>query len=98
MKRVLTALVLIPVALGLIFRAPPLFVRSALAAVGLLCLHEFYGLVRQRGVQPYAVAGMAAGALLILLPLSTFSAKGKSENGEANVTIFHNNGHDENFL
>jgi phosphatidate cytidylyltransferase len=68
MKRVLTALVLIPVALGLIFLAPPLFVRAALAAVGLLCLHEFYGLVRQRGVQPYIVAGMAAGALLVLLP------------------------------
>ncbi|MDA0204864.1 MAG: phosphatidate cytidylyltransferase [Acidobacteria bacterium] len=68
MKRVLTALVLIPVALGLIFLAPPLFVRAALAAVGLLCLREFYGLVRQRGAQPYAVAGMAAGALLVLLP------------------------------
>ncbi len=68
MKRVLTALVLIPVALGLIFLAPPLFVRAALAAVGLLCLREFYGLVRQRGVQPYAVAGMAAGAVLVLLP------------------------------
>jgi phosphatidate cytidylyltransferase len=68
MKRVLTALILIPVALGLIFLAPPLFVRAALAAVGLLCLHEFYGLMRHRGVRPYAVAGMASGALLILLP------------------------------
>jgi len=68
MKRVLTALVLIPAALVLIFLAPPLYVRAALAAVGLLCLHEFYGLVRQRGVQPYMRAGMAAGALLVLLP------------------------------
>ena len=42
--------------------------RAALALVGMLCLHEFYGLVRQRGAQPYAVAGMAAGALLVLLP------------------------------
>lgn len=69
MKRVLTALVLIPAALGLIFLAPPLFVRAALAAVALLCLHEFYGLVRHRSVQPYAMVGMAAGALLILLPI-----------------------------
>ena len=68
MNRVLTALVLIPVALGLIFLAPPIFVRAALAAVALLCLHEFYGLVRHRGTQPYVVAGMAAGALLVLLP------------------------------
>ena len=68
MKRVLTALVLIPAALGLIFLASPLLVRAALAAVGLLCLHEFYGLLRQRGVQPYTLAGMAAGVLLVLLP------------------------------
>jgi phosphatidate cytidylyltransferase len=68
MKRVLTALVLIPAAIGLIFLAPPLIVRAALAAVGLLCLHEFYGLVRQRGVRPYTMAGMAAGGLLVLLP------------------------------
>lgn len=69
MKRVLTALVLIPAALGLIFLAPPLLVRAALAGVALLCLREFYGLVRQRGMQPYLLAGMAAGALLVLLPI-----------------------------
>jgi phosphatidate cytidylyltransferase len=68
MKRVLTALVLIPAALGLIFLAPPLFARAALAAVALLCLHEFYGLARQLGAQPYMLAGMSAGALLVLLP------------------------------
>jgi phosphatidate cytidylyltransferase len=68
MKRVLTALVLIPAALGLIFLAPPLLARAALAAVGLLCLHEFYGLVSRRGARPYPLAGMAAGALLVLLP------------------------------
>lgn len=68
MKRVLTALVLIPAALGLIFLAPPLIVRAALAAVALLCLHEFYRLVRHRGARPYVLAGMAAGALLVLLP------------------------------
>lgn len=68
MKRVLTALVLIPVALGLIFLAPPVVVRAALALVGMLCLQEFYGLVRQKGVRPYSLAGLAAGGLLVLLP------------------------------
>jgi phosphatidate cytidylyltransferase len=68
MKRVLTALVLIPAALGLIFLAPPLVVRAALAAVALLCLREFYVLVRHRGASPYVLAGMAAGALLVMLP------------------------------
>jgi len=68
MKRVLTALVLIPVALGLIFFAPPMIVRAALALVGALCLHEFFGLMRGMGFHPFSMAGLTAGAMLIVVP------------------------------
>lgn len=68
MKRLLTALVLVPAAVGLIFLAPPIAVRAALALVGLLCLREFYGLLQGAGIRPYSGFGLVAGALLIAVP------------------------------
>jgi len=74
MERVVTALILIPVVLGLIFYAPPLAVRAALAAVALLCLHECFHIVRTMGAEPFRPAGLAAGAVLIVtsLPIGGF--------------------------
>ncbi len=64
MKRVLTALLLIPVVVGLIFYAPPLATRIALAFVGLACLKEALALAGSTlGLPAYA-----AGVLLVLLP------------------------------
>lgn len=51
--------------------------------------------ISNRILAPLAVA---FSVLLILLPLSTSSAKEKSENGEAKVTICHTNGHRDDFL
>ena len=74
MTRVLTALLLIPLAIGLIFFAPPLAVRAALAAVALLCLRECLHIVRTMGVEPFRPAAFAAGAVLIVtsVPLGGF--------------------------
>ncbi len=74
MKRVATALVLIPVVIGLIFYAPPLMVRAALALVGLLCLRECLDLGRSSGVEPFGPVALAAGAVLILtsVPIGAF--------------------------
>ncbi|MCB1021749.1 MAG: phosphatidate cytidylyltransferase [Bryobacterales bacterium] len=66
MTRVLTALVLIPVVIGLLFYAPPLAVRAALALAALLCLRECLNIVRAMGVEPFGPAAFAAGAVLIL--------------------------------
>ncbi|MBI1356756.1 MAG: hypothetical protein GC160_20645 [Acidobacteria bacterium] len=66
MKRVLTALLLIPLVVVLIFWAPPLAVRLALAAVALLCLHECYAIIRAGGVRPFQPLGYALGAVLIV--------------------------------
>ena len=65
MKRVLTALLLIPAVVWLIFAGPHLLVRGALTVVALLCLHECLTLVRAGGSEPYAVAAFAAGAVFV---------------------------------
>jgi phosphatidate cytidylyltransferase len=69
MKRVVTALILIPIVLGLIFYAPPLAVRAALAIVALLCLKECLHMTRAMGAEPFDVVAYAAGALLIVTSL-----------------------------
>jgi len=66
MTRVLTALILIPLAIGLIFLGPPLAVRAALAGVALLCLRECFAIVEAMGVKPFRPVGYAAGAVMIL--------------------------------
>ncbi len=68
MKRVLTALLLIPGVVGLIFWGPPLAVRATLALVALLCLHECLALIRAGGVHPFSIAAYGAGAVLVLAP------------------------------
>jgi phosphatidate cytidylyltransferase len=68
MKRVLTALLLIPVVYLLVFFAPPAVARGVLALVALLCLHEFFLLSRFRGFEPFVVLGHGAGAVLVIAP------------------------------
>jgi phosphatidate cytidylyltransferase len=68
MKRVLTALLLIPVVYFLVFFGPAIVVRVALAATALLCLREFFLLGRFRGFEPFAVLGYGAAAILVTAP------------------------------
>lgn len=68
MKRVLTALLLVPVVYLLVFFSPAVVVRGALALAALLCLREFFLLSRFRGFEPFAVLGYGAGAVLVVAP------------------------------
>lgn len=68
MTRVLTAVLLIPVVYLLVFYAPGYAVRAVLALVSLLCLREFFLLSRFRRVEPFAVFGYGAGAVLVVAP------------------------------
>ena len=68
MKRVLTALVLIPAVLGLIFYGPVLLVRAAIALVAALCLHEALTLVEASGVRPFRALAFAGLILAIMTP------------------------------
>ncbi len=51
MKRVLTAVVLIPIVLLIVFRAPAWLFASVVAAVAIIALYEFAALVRAHGFE-----------------------------------------------
>ena len=70
MKRVLTALILIPVALGLVFftsRFQWIF-TLAVAAIAALAGWEILGLAQRGGARPPRVAVLVFGTLLALVP------------------------------
>src|SRR5690349_296227 len=68
MKRVLTAVVLIPVVLILVLRAPVYVLAAAVAAVSVLTLREYVDLVRHYHVAPYCrvLYGLAVLAFVAL--------------------------------
>src|ERR1700722_4478334 len=53
MKRVLTAVVLIPVVLLIVFRAPLWLFALVVAAIIVLALHEYLGIVEAAGIKPF---------------------------------------------
>jgi len=74
MKRVLTALVLIPAVLWVVFQGTPLAVQLALTVVALLCLHECLGIARAAGITVSTPVSHAAGAAMILAPALPYPA------------------------
>ena len=68
MKRVLTALILIPLFCYLIIWAPPLVFLAAVAAVGILCFREYADLTELHEIPKAGLFGYAAGVLLLFLP------------------------------
>ena len=68
MKRVLTALLLIPLVLACNFYVPPRVTWAALVLVALLGLREYFSLAEKFGFRPFQVAGYGAGAVLIFAP------------------------------
>src|SRR5438067_8540853 len=53
MKRVLTAVVLIPLVLLAVFKAPGWLFASLIGAVALLAAHEYLGLAAGHGIAPF---------------------------------------------
>lgn len=75
MKRVLTAVVLIPLVLLMVFRAPLWLFALTLAAIILLALHEYMNVLKGYGIVPvrwmtYAVSLLVVLGLLILAEYS----------------------------
>jgi len=68
MKRVLTALLLIPAIVVVNFSAPRFLVWAVLIAVSLLALRELFSLIERLGFRPYRIAAYGAGTLLIAAP------------------------------
>jgi phosphatidate cytidylyltransferase len=68
MKRIVTALVLIPLVVWVALAAPFWVFATVLAAVGLLAFHEFDQIAKAQGFAPAGLPGMAAGLALLLAP------------------------------
>lgn len=65
MKRVLTALVLVPLVTGVVFMAPPVVVVGGLALTALLCLREFFDIVGTSDVRPFRIIGYVVTTVLV---------------------------------
>jgi phosphatidate cytidylyltransferase len=69
MKRVVTALLLIPTFAYLVLWAPWWAFLLSVAAVALLCYHEFIGLAALHQIGKPGVFGYAAGLLILAVPI-----------------------------
>lgn len=65
-RRVATSLVVLPALLAVFFLAPPWAAVTLVAVALALGLHEFFGLLRARGLSPLPGAGWPLAALLFL--------------------------------
>jgi phosphatidate cytidylyltransferase len=70
MKRILTAAVLIPLVLVIVFLGPPWLLTFAVAAVGALAGWEYLGLADNRGAKPSRIAVTVAIVALITARLA----------------------------
>lgn len=68
MKRILTALVLIPLVVWLVLAAPYWAFALALAAVGVFALQEFDHIAAAQGIPPAGRPGIVAGLALLFAP------------------------------
>jgi phosphatidate cytidylyltransferase len=69
MKRVLTALVLIPLVIALVFLGPDWLVTVSVGAVALLAAWEYLGIAQATGAKPPRIAVLAAIAILFAVSL-----------------------------
>ena len=91
MKRVFTALVLIPIVLALVLLGPQWLLTAVTAAVAALASWEFMGLAERVGAKPPRIAVLVAifGILALgLLVYCTFSIPIDQVTAEASVSIF----------
>jgi phosphatidate cytidylyltransferase len=68
MKRVLTALVLLPPIVWLALEGPRLFFVGLLALIGLAAFHEFDSIAAKQGIARAGLPGMAAGLAFLYSP------------------------------
>jgi phosphatidate cytidylyltransferase len=73
MKRVLTALLLIPFFIYIMLWAPLWAFLAAVAGVAILCFREYAELVALHGIEKPGIFGYVAGLLLLFLPGKDFA-------------------------
>jgi phosphatidate cytidylyltransferase len=65
MKRVRTAAALVPVVLLIVFKAPLWLFALAVAAIAILAMHEYLGMIRAYGVEPITRAAYLMSAIVV---------------------------------
>ena len=60
MKRLLSAIILIPAALLVVIYAHPIVYLIGIGVLGSLCLHEYFGLMKNMGIRVQSMFGFAA--------------------------------------
>jgi phosphatidate cytidylyltransferase len=85
MKRVLTAVVLIPVVLLLVFKAPLWLFALAVAAIIVLALHEYLNISDAAGVKPFHLLSYVAA----LIPATFLIAAVAVGGSESQVRRYH---------
>ena len=65
MKRVLTALVLVPILIAIIGYAPPFYFFLLVCAASVLALEEYFSLATQSGLEVFRIAGHGSSILLV---------------------------------
>ena len=68
MTRILTALVLLPLVVGVVLAGPQWALLAIMALVGLIAFHEFDTIAGAQGIAKSGYAGMAAGLILLFAP------------------------------
>jgi phosphatidate cytidylyltransferase len=66
MTRILSAIVLIPLAILIVVYAPPLFYLISIGLIGTFCLYEYFGLMRGMGIQVQPLFGYLAFWVLLI--------------------------------
>ena len=75
MTRIISALVLIPLAILIVIYAPPIFFLIGIGLIGTACLYEYFGLMRAMGIRVQPLFGLLAfWVLLIALRQGRFPA------------------------
>ena len=75
MTRIISALVLIPLAILIVVYAPPIFFLIGIGLIGTACLYEYFGLMRAIGIRVQPLFGfLAFWVLLIALRQGRFPA------------------------
>jgi len=72
MTRVVTGLILLAVFVYIVVWAPPPVFLAVVAIVGVLCFHEYAGLVSNHNLRAPGLFGYAAGLLVLFLPRPDF--------------------------
>ena len=68
MKRIATALVLLPIVVWVVLAAPYAVFAAVVALAGLLVFHEFDHIAAAQGILRAGIPGMAAGLVLLFTP------------------------------